>query len=224
MRKPQIYDLTVNWWSFYFWATTHLLRRELTMKIIRSEVFLVVTLKNTVFWGGTSRGFRKNWSLQERIASIISVTRIGKDGTTPRAKHTQKKHWLSVLQLLLAANVVPTSLILSIMISSETSVLTGVTRRHIPEDDIIQRLRVLPLWTITEFRRLEIEKRSEVTYLLYPPVETKQWNRNKGSRRMGSERDFSAPQRPHRFCGPPNLLSSYPRSKRLRNGHTTNSI
>jgi hypothetical protein len=47
-----------------------------------------------------------------------------------------------VFQLLVTANVVPSSLILVILMmeainSSETLVLTRVTRRHIPEDDIL---------------------------------------------------------------------------------------
>jgi hypothetical protein len=67
---------------------------------------------------------------EERIASIIRVTRMCKLGTTLAS---------SVFQLLVAVNVVPSSLILvTVMIeaihSSETSILTGTTRRNIPED------------------------------------------------------------------------------------------
>jgi hypothetical protein len=49
----------------------------------------------------------------------------------------------SVLELLVTANVVPSSLILLTLMmeairSFETLVLTRATRRHIPEDDILQ--------------------------------------------------------------------------------------
>jgi hypothetical protein len=62
---------------------------------------------------------------EERIASIIGVTRIGELGTTLA---------MSVLWLLVTANVVPSSLILVTQMmeairSSETSVITRATQR-----------------------------------------------------------------------------------------------
>jgi hypothetical protein len=55
------------------------------------------------------------------------------------------RDWNSVLQLLVTANVVPSTLNLFTLMmvairSSETLFLTRATRRHIPEDGIAHRL------------------------------------------------------------------------------------
>jgi hypothetical protein len=70
--------------------------------------------------------------LEEGIASIIKMERI--------IEVRAFSH--SVAQLLVTANIVPSSLILSTLMmeavhSSETSVLTRVTSRHIPENGIL---------------------------------------------------------------------------------------
>jgi hypothetical protein len=69
---------------------------------------------------------------EESIACIIRVNRICELGTTLAVSS-------SVFQLLVTANVIPNALIpftliMDAILSSETSVLTRATRLHIPED------------------------------------------------------------------------------------------
>jgi hypothetical protein len=78
---------------------------------------------------------------EEHIVSIIRVRRISELGTTLAIPFLR-----SVLHLLVTANTVPSSRILSVLKmkatrSSKTSVLSRVTRRNISEDAILHSHR-----------------------------------------------------------------------------------
>jgi hypothetical protein len=89
-------------------------------------------MKNAVFWDVSPCGSCKNRVSEECVDSIISVKII---------------IGLVLLQFLVTGDVVPSSLFLSTLMmealrSSEISIFRKATRRHIPEDDILQKLEV----------------------------------------------------------------------------------
>jgi hypothetical protein len=90
-------------------------------------------MKKAVLWHVTPCESCKNRRFGRTIATIIRVTRIGELGTLV----------VSVLQLLVTVNLstAPILVMMETIRSSETSVLTRVTRRHIPEDGILHSNR-----------------------------------------------------------------------------------
>jgi hypothetical protein len=83
---------------------------------------------------------------EERIGSVIRVTRIGELGTALLVR--------SVLRLLVTAKVVHSSPILVTLMmdairSPDTSVLAGAIRRNIPEDGILRSHRRENLKSVT---------------------------------------------------------------------------
>jgi hypothetical protein len=101
---------------------------------------------------------------EEGSASIITVKRIGELGITLAVTSNRSTlHYSflrSVRRLLVTANVVPSSPIVVILMmdalrSSETSVLTRVTRRNIQEDGILQLISVSILQTYSQNNNAE---------------------------------------------------------------------
>jgi hypothetical protein len=92
----------------------------------------------------TPCGSWKNRPSEERIASIIWVTRIGELEATLAV--TGNRFLCSVLRLPVIVDVVrsptiPITLTMEVIHFSETSVLTRATRRKIPEDGIVHSHR-----------------------------------------------------------------------------------
>jgi hypothetical protein len=85
-----------------------------------------------VFWGVTPCGSCKNRVSEERIASIVMVTRIGYLRTTLAVTSNRSTLRKSIIFVAPKMNVIR---------STEMSVLTRAARRNITEDDIIHNHR-----------------------------------------------------------------------------------
>jgi hypothetical protein len=95
-------------------------------------------MKNAVHWDVAPCGPCKKRLSEERITSIIKVTIIGELGTLAVTSNRITLQGNN-------ANIVPSSpilvtLIIEVILSSETSVLTRVTLRNILEDGILHDL------------------------------------------------------------------------------------
>jgi hypothetical protein len=139
----------------------------------------------------------------ENIATIIRMERISELWTT-LAVTSNWNILRSVFQLLVTANIVSISLILSTLMmgatrSSETSVLTRATRRHIPAYSILHskcQFACVDIIFYTKFRSLQYLNRAfswcRLEYLLHRTGQSFNvlpeliWARNK----MGSWNGF----------------------------------
>jgi hypothetical protein len=130
----------------WLWMNTYLYSLKAISKLyVRFEVLTVVTMKNAVFWTVMPCGSCEN----RRFAGMYCLHH--QSGMNQRARNSNwNMLWRnadlaikrSVLQLLVIANAVPSSLIHATLMmeairSPETSVLTRATRRDIPEDGVL---------------------------------------------------------------------------------------
>jgi hypothetical protein len=126
--------------SYFTGDTLHFRYRADVINIMQNLSF-----QRRWLWRMPSSGMWRHVALvrtnvsEERIAFIIRMTRIGELGTTLAIT---RKFLRNVLRLLVTDNVVPSSPILVTLMmkaigSSETSVLTWATWRHISEDGIL---------------------------------------------------------------------------------------
>jgi hypothetical protein len=100
------------------------------LRNVRFEVFLVVTMKNGVFWGVSRVALVRTDVWEELSPSFIRATRIGELGTTLAVNSNRR----SVLRLQVTAVL----FLVHRFLSPKTSVLIRATQRNIPEDTILR--------------------------------------------------------------------------------------
>jgi hypothetical protein len=121
-------------------------------------------MKNVAFWDVSPCASWKNRRFGESSASIVRVTRIGELRTTLAVTSNRRT--------LLTANVVltsptPVTLMMEAIRCSETSVLTRVTRRNIPEDVLHSQSMFLPYCQIGNFLIVQKYRQNYSSVLQY---------------------------------------------------------